>query len=377
MFLPVLLVRDHGLWGFVVFAVPNVVGAAAMGWVLRSPAASRAMVEKHRPAMQAFSLVTIIFQLFFLLSLIQPSVVRAFAPVAPYAPLLGAVGLFVLTLLFNFLTRRRGLGIMVWLGSMALLLAAAFVGGGVLRVPALTFGAPSGDVLALAPVCAFGFLLCPYLDLTFHRARQSLAGAQGGRAFTLGFGVLFLAMILATLGYSGAALYSMDVGQPLPTWGPTLIAAHIVLQILFTCAVHLEELLAEKAGRPSWGLTLGALVLVIGAAIGLALDRPDVRYSGLSFWEITYRCFMSFYGLVFPAYVWLCVIPTRSGKSPMMTHPTRSLITLGVVVLAAAPMYWLGFIERQTLWLLPAIGLILLARLAIMSGSGPRAGESG
>ena len=36
MFLPVLLVRDYGVWGWIVFAVPNVLGAAAMGWVLRS-----------------------------------------------------------------------------------------------------------------------------------------------------------------------------------------------------------------------------------------------------------------------------------------------------------------------------------------------------
>lgn len=39
MFLPVLLVRDYGVWGFVVFAVPNVVGAGAMGWVLSAASA--------------------------------------------------------------------------------------------------------------------------------------------------------------------------------------------------------------------------------------------------------------------------------------------------------------------------------------------------
>ncbi|MBV8780683.1 MAG: hypothetical protein JO353_04735, partial [Phycisphaerae bacterium] len=34
MYLPVLLVRDYGFWGWVVFAIPNVVGAAAMGWTI-------------------------------------------------------------------------------------------------------------------------------------------------------------------------------------------------------------------------------------------------------------------------------------------------------------------------------------------------------
>ena len=49
----------------------------------------------------------------------------------------------------------------------------------------------------------FGFALCPYLDLTFHRARQSLAGRDAKTAFGVGFGVLFALMILFTLGYSG------------------------------------------------------------------------------------------------------------------------------------------------------------------------------
>ena len=35
MFLPVLLLRDLGLGGFLVFAIPNILGAAAMGWLLR------------------------------------------------------------------------------------------------------------------------------------------------------------------------------------------------------------------------------------------------------------------------------------------------------------------------------------------------------
>jgi hypothetical protein len=32
MFLPVLLVRDYGIGAWWIFAIPNVVGAAAMGW---------------------------------------------------------------------------------------------------------------------------------------------------------------------------------------------------------------------------------------------------------------------------------------------------------------------------------------------------------
>src|SRR5438874_5606425 len=64
MFLPVLLVRDYGIWGWIVFATPNVVGAAAMGWVLKDHD-SQAMVQAHNYAIKAFSFVTAAFQLFF------------------------------------------------------------------------------------------------------------------------------------------------------------------------------------------------------------------------------------------------------------------------------------------------------------------------
>jgi hypothetical protein len=66
MFLPVLLVRDMGMAGFIIFAVPNVLGAAAMGWVLAQPLASHAFVRRHLPVCRAFSFVTIGFQLSFL-----------------------------------------------------------------------------------------------------------------------------------------------------------------------------------------------------------------------------------------------------------------------------------------------------------------------
>src|SRR5689334_21685327 len=65
MFLPVLLVRDYGFWGWIVFAVPNVIGAAAMGWVMNSRERSRGVIESHRLACVAFSLVTIVFHVFF------------------------------------------------------------------------------------------------------------------------------------------------------------------------------------------------------------------------------------------------------------------------------------------------------------------------
>src|SRR4029079_12427203 len=65
MFLPVLLVRDYGIWGVVVFAVPHVVGAGAIGRVLRSRASAARVLASHKKACVAFSIVTVLFQAFF------------------------------------------------------------------------------------------------------------------------------------------------------------------------------------------------------------------------------------------------------------------------------------------------------------------------
>src|SRR5882762_7153602 len=65
MFMPVLLVRNWGIWAWVVFAVPNVLGAAAMGFVIRSRQSSEDILINHRTAIGTFSLITIAFHLYF------------------------------------------------------------------------------------------------------------------------------------------------------------------------------------------------------------------------------------------------------------------------------------------------------------------------
>ncbi|HVU64170.1 MAG TPA: hypothetical protein VHC70_09350, partial [Phycisphaerales bacterium] len=88
--------------------------------------------------------------------------------------------------------------------------------------------------------------------------------------------------------------------------------------------------------------------------------------------EIIYRCFMSFYGLVFPAYVWLCMIPTRDGHSGIAGPRGRlKLAVLAGACLLAAPCYWMGFIERVEWWLAPGLGVVLLARLAVRGRVSP------
>src|SRR6185437_16162306 len=65
MYLPVLMIRDFGLGAWFVFAIPNIVGAAALGWVLHRPGAAAELSRRHWPAAVAFSIVTVLFHAFF------------------------------------------------------------------------------------------------------------------------------------------------------------------------------------------------------------------------------------------------------------------------------------------------------------------------
>jgi hypothetical protein len=343
MFLPVLLVRDYGVWGWIVFAIPNVVGAAAMGWIVRDGPRSLQLLHAHVAAAVAFTLVTVAFQFYF---------------VGWWTGAWGgwrytAAGLTVL-LIVLFAGRHGHLIAAALTLLFSLIVAATFLTSGVPSLPAPTHRAWP-DLLFLAPVCAFGFLLCPYLDLTFHKARlETLTPLAGRIAFTIGFGGFFATMILFTLAYSGVAI------APGPGLLLTLIVLHMSVQIAFTVLVHFDAVrtLPVDAWKRRSGFALIAAAAT-GAAIG-ALTRHLGDYHDLSAGEVGYRLFMAFYGLGFPAYVWLCMIPSPSSKPSR-----RSLAVFAAAVLLAAPFYWLGFIEGRMFWLLPGLLIVLCLRVTV------------
>jgi hypothetical protein len=397
MYLPVLMVRDFGFWGWVVFAVPNVVGAAAMGWVLRDAKASERITANHPVACAAFSAVTIMFQIEF-----AGGVVRELMGDAAGSILLaGVLGTIVLTL-----ASRRGdlvaaaVTLIVSLTAIHVAVRAAHDAhqSGFPWFAAHPSPERVRDLLMLTPVVVFGFLLCPYLDLTFHRARQSTGPRSGAVAFIVGFFGPFLAMIVFTLWYAPlleSHQRAMHLPQPL-RWA---IGLHMSVQCAFTVAVHVRELLlsgrdnlrndsaagydpapgerpafetldysnlpdtgTKVDGRKLAGLVLGlaASVLPHVAASMAEKSAYDVEGHG----ECVYRLFMAFYGLVFPAYVWFCMVRLRDGEA---AGPTRKKLRLmAAAVLIAAPMYWKGFIDNEMIWLLPGIGVVLLTRLLLL-----------
>lgn len=416
MFLPVLLLRDFGPWSFAAFAIPNIVGAALMGFVLRDGLSER-VVERHAIAGRVFSIVTIAFNACF-------GVWLVLGPLAARWSLAAAI-VFVGVMWLMSMRPRAPLvaALCVWL--LSLICAHQLWQFGALdaprffaQTPLVGSSAPPGNLAALAPVLLLGFLLCPYLDLTFHRARQALSAGASRWAFALGFGVVFASMIALTPLYawlflapndSGGSTVSMAMLDALGseraaalTLAGIPLVVHLCAQLCFTIFAHAHQLddagglrsstpdpnVADTDPRAASGdearaiaptpprqrprpWELGVLLLVL-SAVAVVVFSPvltplaDIRFAPA---EVVYRLFMAFYGLVAPAYVLICVIPYRRA-APVASLPastgadlTRAkLWCCAAAIILAAPIYTGGFLFDVT-WMLPVgVGVILAGR---------------
>jgi hypothetical protein len=347
LFLPVLLVREFGTLGFLVFAVPNVVGAALMGALLPSANASAELAHMHRPALVVFSVVTIAFHLFFSTWMLP----RLVGPIGP---------VFVLALaalLLSAAMRRRD--------SIDLIAAAVVFA---ITVGVALFGvrrwldfswAPASDpvaIAALAPVCAFGFLLCPYLDLTLHRARQRTSPVGGRIAFGLGFCVLFLCVIALSYGYARPLAPAVDAeaAKRLVKAFAWPLGLYMALQIAYTVAIHVVEVIPDAKAAGGGQLAIAGVAIAVATAAGLASNRGALLL-GLDAGEVIYRCFMGFYGLFFPAYVWLCMLHRSPSRRALFVCATSTLVAL--------PLFFMGFVQGRMILLVPGVAVVLLARL--------------
>lgn len=333
-FWPILLVRDFGPAAWWVFALPNVLGAALMGWALRDGASER-FVERHRAACRLFGAWTLAFHVFFVVWLAG----------------VWAAGAFALAAVLGLAARGRAnavaTALLVWLAS------AGWLGGlawqGMLALPARMGTATPVELAALAAPLVFGFALGPYLDLTFHRARQATAGGAAKLAFGAGFGGFFALMIVATPLY-GALL----LGRGTEPWALVLVLSHVLAQCALTIGLHVERLVADRAPA-RWH----ALWLLLGA---MGATTVGLTYKTLPPGEATYRAFLTFYGVVAPAYVWLRAVRDRRGGWATV---------LGASALAL-PFYWLAFFESRIAWAVPGT-LVLLAAGFIVPRARPAA----
>ncbi|MEM1329357.1 MAG: hypothetical protein AAGG07_02220 [Planctomycetota bacterium] len=356
MYFPVLITRDYGWPGFLAFLIPNAIGAGAMGTVLWIGHDSARFVRTHAGAVKLFALVTILFQAWFCGWLIQGMGMLAGV----------AAGGFVLGYLVTLLSRRGTMQLtlagLVWLVTMGVF-AYLMTLDGVLMWDAPPIGELSPGLLWLAPICVFGFLLCPYLDPTFHRANRALPARGGAWAFAIGFLVLFVPLV--TLTYAARSPVRLMGSH----WSEAAIIAlglHIAVQLGFTSALHARELRGEPSGEDaklSIPVGAGLVPMMIGVGASSAF-LPDIL--GVDPREAIYRSFMVFYGLLFPAYIWLIAIPTRSGHSGLRGSlgARKRWVWLGACALAV-PFYSLGYLGMREPWLGVGLAIALLARLVL------------
>jgi hypothetical protein len=343
MYMPVLIMRELGFGGVIAFAVPNIVGAAAMGWALRDERHSRQIISENRASLIWYSLITIIFHAYFAAWLIR----QIAGPLTGAALAVGFISFWII------LQWRRGGEFLA--ATITLLLSVAAMAWGVWRreLPYIAHpvqGASLSPInnLWLAPAWMLGFLCCPWLDLTFHAARRAMGRLEARAAFTLGFGVIFAAMILFTVGYSGWLVVGFDRSR-YPQLA-IILAGYMIVQSCLTAALHAQQIArAEQKFRVARFLAFSAL-LVIAVMLGV-LGQGPFSYNGIGLGELIYRAFLGFYGLIFPAYVWL-----------RLAKPRRSMLRVAVVIVVAAPLYWLAFANEQMLFAVPGVLVIVLAK---------------
>jgi len=329
MVLPALLLRDFGWWSLAVFLVPNAIGAALMGTVLRDAKAAERLRNTHDRAIRLFSVVTIAFHLTFV------GLVVRVLPAEPMGGIGAALAVLALVagaagLLMRVPTARWPLVAAITTAISAAVAAWLLARGGPIVVPEPAWGKTAA--LWLAPILCFGFLLCPALDPTFHRMVQA---SPSRHAFAV-FGVVFAGMLGLTL----------LIWLRRPAALPAVALVHLGVQTIFTCAVHARALRghARAVGRADHGLA--ALGLVAAAAAGLlATDGSG---------EGVYLRILAAYGLLFPLYVWVFVLPPRPVRLD-----GRSIALAAAAAAILAPAFEAAFVHGRTAWLIvPVAGLL-------------------
>jgi hypothetical protein len=345
MFLPKIMIERHGLAGFLAFAIPNVIGCAGFGYVLSNDDRRRALVARHGVAMTIFSLVAVAFHVFFVTFLFADLV--AVGP--PWLPFVVAIAVYAVGAGLGRLGERAWLtlSVLTWLFSVT---AFALIGGGAWGTLSGMLRTDLGGLAWLTPVIVIGFLLCPYLDLTFHRA---LERSPSRHAFAI-FGVTFTVMLVFTC-------FLWFAPAPVLT-GVAL--GHILAQATFSVGAHLREVRLSPAiccplRRRVYGLLPLAAVAVLPASM-----LPYVADDGADL----YVQFLVFYALVFPAYVLLFMGPGRS-----LPLSRGALIGFAITVVLLAPLYELGFLhDHPSLLVVPALAAVLWL-LGSSAASGRRA----
>ncbi|MCH2138582.1 MAG: hypothetical protein MK074_05980 [Phycisphaerales bacterium] len=337
MFLPVLMLQWYGWSGFLLVSIPNVLGAMGVGLLLRRSSNSREFCAKHVVPMRWFIIATITFHTIFLTMAGSWLLEDGFGlPIDN--PWILPLGAWAVAWAIAHLPTKvwPWLGTIAWITSVWLLWTRTPEG-----FAELTWSGsrPHVDLLWYAPVFAFGFLLCPWLDGPFHRTLQQ---TNTGWAFVL-LGPAFGLMLFVTASY-----WTLEPGNLLL---PILV--HLIVQSIFTMAANTRELMPHGVTGGQTGfvmlLPLAGPVLAVGGA-ALASTQWDDAID-------TYLRYMVLFGLIFPAIVlYFCT------RRPW-PRTARRIMTFVVLVVAACAASEAGLIQRwHPAWAAVAVGVLLIPR---------------
>jgi hypothetical protein len=276
--------------------------------------------------MSWFAIVTIAFHAFFIVMMMLMHCENANPLLTRFLPF----GIVIVGGVVALLPSRIWpyLALIVWATSLA-------IGYSLLPIEnEISQSRPWQDVIWLTPIVTFGFLFCPYLDPTFHRAIQC---SPSKHAFGV-FGITFGAMIGVTCLYHNVILETLTVG----------IGIHLVIQTLFTIGAHFRE--GARVNNRKNRRRFVCFAFVAGLIAIEAAHRPHAVEEGLT---NDYLRFFVFYGLVFPGLV-STFMATRRAFS------TKRVMVFSIVAVASLPFLEWGYIgESPWLTVLPAIALLV------------------
>jgi len=334
MYLPILLRDRYGWMGVIAFAVPNVLGIMLFGWGIKNIQQSRAFLRRHHAAAIWFSAVTVAFHAWFF-----GWFWTAELGLHPADSILIGLGFITLALITTGFSDRVFLwvSLLVYGFSLLVLILTVSQGWSVLTGDAAsprTLYWPRASSIAwiyLIPVMALGFLTCPYFDLTFHRAYQSVGGGKSGRITFLIFGPLFAVMITLT------AIYAV-------TGYSVFIFIHLLVQGWLTTTLHLREII--KHTKPRRETTRARRMIQFPFIIVFLAPLP----------LIDYRDWFLFYGIIFPAIYLLRTLRRRVGLRE--SHA----ITITAAILFSVPFALAGFLtDHEWALLIPPFLFLLLS----------------
>ncbi|MDA1105472.1 MAG: hypothetical protein O2855_02615 [Planctomycetota bacterium] len=312
LFLPVLLIKLFGWTGFWLFAIPNVIGCTAFGWIV-SGKRGVALARRLRNGIVVFALWTIAFQAFFLARLfLDPSV-----DAGVHGMGLAAVVIVIGAALTTGASREPSTA--AWmlraaagaaLGVAAWCLSPASFMVDVAATPLLG----SRAAWAAGPFIALGFLACPLLDPTFHWVRE-----RAGSAAPFGwFGLFFAATLALTGSMAGSGSWHLT----------PLLGVWVVFQVIFTLVLNARCVEAlDAVSAPGAMRRLVSLACVAGGAVA-AIAWLVARGAGVieNSFDVAYLGFLGAYSTIFPTLVFL------GGSNRTALLVATSLAAVGLAV---------------------------------------------